>query len=85
MTLPVTIAAVRKIEMSPEKIDDARIWGRLQPPPPRLSGSYAYADVYTVVRWIKLFGISQNTRTTLPLNGLISKLSRIHVLQFSWR
>ena len=40
MTLPVTIAAARKIERLPEKIDDTRIWGGLQPP--RTTGSYAY-------------------------------------------
>ena len=32
--------SARKIETSPEKIDDARIWGGLQPPSP--PGSYAY-------------------------------------------
>ena len=42
MTLLVTIAAARKMEMSPEKIDDARIWGELQLPYP--PGSYAYAQ-----------------------------------------
>ena len=27
MTLPMTIAAARKMEMSPEKVGDALIWG----------------------------------------------------------
>ena len=30
------------MEMSPEKIDDARIWGGLLPPAPSPPGSYAY-------------------------------------------
>ena len=45
MKLPVTIAAARKMEMSLEKFDDARIVGATAPHPP---GSYAYGLVDTL-------------------------------------
>ena len=40
----------RKIEISPEKIDDVRIWGRLKPS--QLPGSYAYDAVYKGIGYI---------------------------------